>query len=212
MKILLSLVVCVALLTGCSTAYYGGMEKLGVHKREIMVDRVKDARDSQKDGEKQFKTALEAFKSVTAFNGGNLERAYDKLNGEYEESKESADEISNHINDVESVAKAMFKEWKAELKEYSSASLRRTSEQQLKETETKYAQLISAMRKTEDRMTPVLDAMQDQVLYLKHNLNARAITSLKTEVIQIDKNVDTLLAAMHKSIAEADAFIAKMNQ
>jgi hypothetical protein len=33
--------------TGCSSMYYGAMEKLGVHKRDIMVDRVKEARDSQ---------------------------------------------------------------------------------------------------------------------------------------------------------------------
>ena len=34
---------------GCSRAYYGAMEKVGVHKRDIMVDRVESARDAQQD-------------------------------------------------------------------------------------------------------------------------------------------------------------------
>jgi hypothetical protein len=34
-------------LSGCSSMYYGTMEKLGVHKRDIMVDRIKEARDTQ---------------------------------------------------------------------------------------------------------------------------------------------------------------------
>ena len=52
----------VLLLGGCSSAYYGAMEKVGVHKRDIMVDRVEDARDSQAAAQEQFKSALEQFK------------------------------------------------------------------------------------------------------------------------------------------------------
>jgi len=45
MKIrLLVLPIIILGLSGCSTMYYGTMEKLGVHKRDIMVDRVKAAR------------------------------------------------------------------------------------------------------------------------------------------------------------------------
>ena len=68
------------------------------------------------------------------------------------------------------------------------------------------------MRKTETRLDPVLTAMNNQVLYLKHNLNARAIQSLKQEVVKIDKDVDVLLAAIRKSVAEADAFIREMKE
>ena len=35
------------LLSGCQSAYYGAMEKVGKHKRDIMVDRVSEAKDSQ---------------------------------------------------------------------------------------------------------------------------------------------------------------------
>lgn len=198
------------LLAGCSSAYYNTMEKLGVHKRDILVDRVEEARDSQKTGEKQFSSALAQFKSVVAVDGGNLEPVYEKLNKEYEKSKSAADDIRKRINDIESVAEALFKEWESELKEYSSSQLRTESQQKLKTTKNKYQQLLATMRKTEKRMDPVLAAMNDQVLYLKHNLNARAIQSLKQEVVKIDKDVDILLAAIRTSVAEADKFIREI--
>lgn len=195
---------------GCSSAYYNTTEKLGVHKRDIMVDRVEDARDSQKAAEKQFASALEEFKSVVAVDGGNLESVYKKLNSEYEDSKSAAEDIRKRIEGIESVSKALFKEWEQELKQYSNKQLRSESQRKLKDTKNKYEQMIAAMRKTESRLDPVLQAMNDQVLYLKHNLNARAIQSLKQEVVKIDKDVDILLAAIRTSVAEADAFIQEM--
>lgn len=198
------------MLMGCSSAYYNTMEKFGVHKRDIMVDRVEEARDSQKAAENQFSSALEQFKSVVAVDGGNIEPVYKKLNGEYEDSKAAAQQIRDRIGSVETVSKALFKEWEAELKQYSSGDLRRESQRKLNTTKSQYQRLIAAMKKTESRLDPVLTAMNDQVLYLKHNLNARAIQSMRQEVVKIDKDVDILLAAMRASIAEADAFIREI--
>mgnify|MGYP003409096168 CR=1 FL=1 len=69
----------VLLLGACSSAYYGTMEKLGVHKRDIMVDRVVAARDAQTEAKEQFLTAMEQFKGVVAFQDGDLEREYHEL-------------------------------------------------------------------------------------------------------------------------------------
>ncbi len=206
-----SLVLLMALtLSACASTYYNTMEKFGVHKRDILVDRVEDARDAQKDGQKQFQSALDQFKSVVVVDGGNIEKIYNRLDDEYKKSDTAAKQIHDRIADIESVSKALFAEWSKELKQYSDASLRRDSERKLQATKQKYEQLLATMKKSESRMAPVLDAMRDQVLYLKHNLNARAIQSLKEEVVKIDKDVDVLLQAMQQSIAEADEFIREM--
>lgn len=199
-------------LTACASTYYNTMERFGVHKRDILVDRVEDARDAQKDGQQQFQSALEQFKSVVVVDGGNIEKTYNRLDDEYQKSDAAAKEIHERIADIESVAKALFAEWSKELKQYSDASLRRESERKLQVTQQKYEQLLATMKKSESRIAPVLDAMRDQVLYLKHNLNARAIQSLREEVVKIDKDVDVLLQAMQQSIAEADEFIREMKE
>ena len=56
-------------------------------------------------------------------------------------------------------------------------------------------------------MDPVLSAFQDQVLYLKHNLNAQAIVSLQGELVSIETDVAGLIKEMEASIKEADTFI-----
>lgn len=197
-------------LAGCQSIYYGTMEQFGVQKRDILVDRVEDARNAQQEGQEEFKDALDQFRFVVDFEGGELEEKYDTLRDEFEDSQEAAEEIHERINEVETVAEDLFDEWSDELDRYSSVELRRDSQRKLRETRSRYGDLIETMRGAESRLDPVLQAMEDQVLYLKHNLNARAIQSLRGEVVAIDRDVDKLLAAMEQSIREADAFIRDM--
>lgn len=199
-----------SLTAGCSTVYYDTMEKFGVEKRDILVDRVQDARDEQEDAKEQFKSALDRFTEVINFDGGDLEAKYRKLDSEYERSKSEAQAVRDRIDAVEDVAAALFREWEAELNEYSNASLRRSSEQKLQSTRIQYDRLITAMHKAESRMDPVLEAFQDQVLFLKHNLNARAIASLEDELVSVKTDVGRLIREMEASIAEADQFIQSM--
>ncbi|MAT51258.1 MAG: DNA repair protein [Porticoccaceae bacterium] len=208
----ISLALFCLVLAACQSAYYGAWEKVGVHKRDILVDRVEDAREAQEDGQKQFKSALAEFKSVTAFDGGDLEKRYEALESEYEASERAATEIRDRIDAVDNVAKALFKEWRAELKEYTNPRLKADSERQLKATESRYRELLAAMKNAERSIDPVLGALKDHVLYLKHNLNARAIASLQGEVRTIDRDVDKLIADMQRAIQEADRFLAQLGQ
>jgi chromosome segregation ATPase len=204
--------VLVALLVslGCQSAYYKAWEKLGWAKRDILVDRVKDAREDEEAAKKQFQSALEQFKAVTNFQGGKLEAEYNKLNKEYEACESRADDVRKRVKSVDEVAKALFDEWNKELGEYTDANLKRSSEQKLRETQDRYRQMYNAMKSAEDKMDPVLKTFKTQVLYLKHNLNAAAISSLQTQVTGIQGDVDQLIQQMEASIKEADTFISQM--
>lgn len=195
------------ILVACSQAYYGALEKVGIHKRDIMVDRVQEAKQSQEDAKEQFKSALEEFSSVANFQGGDLEDTYKKLNKELQKSESRADEVTNRIDSVEDVSVALFDEWEQELDQYESPKLRAKSEQQLNDTKVRYEQLMAAMRLAESRIEPVLKPFRDQVLFLKHNLNAKAIASLRGELIQVESDTDKLIKELEISIAEADRFI-----
>ena len=196
----------------CQTAYYETMEKLGYHKRDLMVSDVKKARDAQQDAKEQFKSALDRFSKTLNVQGGELQEKYETLNTEYERSETKAQAVRDRIASVEDVSEALFKEWNAELKEYSSAALRKNSEKQLTQTRTQYAQLIKAMKRAESKMDPVLAKFKDQVLFLKHNLNAQAISSLKGELVSVEGNIDSLIKDLNASIKEADSFIASLSK
>lgn len=200
------------LLTGCDTAYYKTMETFGRHKRDILVDRVADARDAQNEAKEQFVSALEQFSSVVNFEGGDLEDKYKILSREYDRSEARAEAVRERIREVKAVSEDLFSEWEDELDEYSSASLRRSSEQTLRETRKRYEQMIDAMARAESKIEPVLSAFGDQVLFLKHNLNARAVASLQDELVSVESEIASLVQEMERSINEANAFIQEMTQ
>jgi len=195
-------------ISACSSTYYGAMEKVGIHKRDILVDRVEDGRDSQAAAQKQFKSALEQFDSVVKLEETDLKKAYDKLNKEYEKSKKAADNVSTRIDKIESVAKALFKEWRSELKQYESKELRRSSEKQLKATKVRYNDMIASMKTAEQTMEPVLRIFHDNVLFMKHNLNAQAIGSLQSEFANLEGQISELIKSMNIAIESSDKFIA----
>lgn len=212
---LIRLAVIVSLSVGlpaCDTAYIATMEKMGYAKRDILSSRVKSARNAQEDAKKEIQSALEQFGKVVGYQGGDLEATYKKLNSELENSEDSAEAVRKRIKDVESVADSLFAEWKTELGQYSSADLRRKSEEKLSQTKARYQEMLSAMKKAEQRIDPVLKPLRDQVLYLKHNLNARALAAIKGELVKVDAQVDQLVKDMNRSIAEADKFIQSMDK
>ena len=209
--IVLALTLFALLLPGCASTGIAVREKLGTPKREQLVDRVDETRDAQESAKEQFASTLDELKALTTFDGGELETAYNRLKKQLDRSESRADRVRGKIDDVERVARALFSEWEAELDEYSTESLRRASEQQLDETRDRYEDVITAMRRAEGKMGPVLMAFNDQVLFLKHNLNARAIASLDSTLNELEGEIAVLIADMEASIDEANAFIDEMS-
>ena len=197
-------------LSGCSTVKYNALEKLGIHKRDILVGNVEDARDAQKDAQEQFKDALERFGSVVDIEETGLKKAYDRLSDEYEDSVDAAEDVRDEIDDVDEVANDLFDEWREEIKLYTNDTLRQDSESKLAETENRYAELAESMRVAEESMDPVLETMQNNVLFLKHNLNAQAIGSLRSTYSGLETDVDVLIQEMNRSIERSNNFIQNL--
>lgn len=212
MKIRILILLFAFSLAGCQSAYYSAWEKVGVEKRDILADRVESAKSAQEDAQEQFTDALEQLSTLIAFDGGELQDTYEALKDQYESSKNSAERVESRIDSIENVAEALFDEWEDELEQYSNEGLRRSSEKQLKNTQRRYQRLIKAMRKAESSMQPVLATLNDNVLYLKHNLNASAIGALQGELEQIQKEIKTLISEMNSSIAQSEDFINLLNQ
>jgi hypothetical protein len=198
-------------LGGCQSVVYKAYEQIGVEKRDLLVKRVSAAREAQTDAREQFSTALDRFRALVDVEGGELEERYDSLNAEYERSVSRAGEVRERVDAVERVSEDLFDEWNKELAEYSDPKLRSDSQRLLRDTQRRYTTLMAAMRRAEGTMEPVLDAFQDQVLALKHNLNARAIGSLRTELASIERQTAALVKDMDRAIAEANEFISSMS-
>lgn len=199
-------------MSGCSSTMIAVKEKFGYAKREQLADKVAATRDDQQEAKQQFESALAEFIAVTGATDKDLEAKYGKLKKEYDRAEGKADDVRSRIKETDRVADALFKEWQTELNQYSDANLRATSERQLADTQSRYGQLIGAMKTAASKMDPVLGKFKDQVLFLKHNLNAQAVAALSNNVAGIQSDVSQLIREMETSIAEADAFISQMQQ
>ena len=197
-------------LLGCQSAYYAAWEKVGVEKREILVDRVENAKDSQEDAQQQFASALEELSALISFDGGELQDVYESLSDELKRSESAATDVSSRIDKVDSVAQALFEEWKNEIEEFTNATYKRESSKKLNQTQRQYDTLMRSMRRVESSMQPVLTTLKDNVIYLKHNLNANAIGALQGELSSVQKDVKVLIDEMNKAIAESNKFISSM--
>jgi hypothetical protein len=197
-------------LSSCKSLYYSTLETFGTEKRDILVDRIEDARDGQTETKEEFQSALEKFKTVANVEGGDLESKYDELNAAYESSAAQAQDIRERIESVEEVAADLFEEWSGEIDQIGNAEMRANSKQMMSDTKGRYERLIGLMKQAEQKMEPVLGAFKDQVLMLKHNLNAKAIASLQGNLEKIETDVQALLRDMEKSIQEANTFMATM--
>ncbi|GAB6142249.1 DUF2959 domain-containing protein [Methylosoma difficile] len=190
------------------SAYYTAKESIGEHKRDIVVYQVNQACQSLQETRDEFEDALERFKTLVVINEHSLEHKYNLLNRQYQFCRVKTEAVSDRINAIEQVSEALFLEWERELGEYSNRALQRSSRQQLKMARQNYARLLKTMRKAESKIQPVLSAFKDQVLFLKHNLNGRAIAALQHEFFEIGLDISQLIQAMEQTIAEANQFVA----
>jgi len=194
-------------LAACNTVYYAAWEKLGYEKRDLIKSAVKKARGEQKEAGEQFQDALTQLKKLTNYSGGNLESAYNRFKSEYESCEAQATDVRRQIREVDTVARDLFREWEKEIRQYKSANLAADSRRKLADTRARFEPLSRSLHAAESTMDPVLRQFRDQVLYLKHNLNAAAVGSLRGTADNIQGDIQRLLDQMNRSIAEADRFI-----
>lgn len=197
-------------LTGCSSVKYSALEKVGIHKRDILVDSVEDARDAQTETREQLVTAYKELSALIGYEGGELEEKYERLSKEVKRSRDETEKLDEHLSDIDRVSDDLFAEWEAELDLYNSTSLRADQAQKLSLARRQFATMRDRMQKARDRVDPVMAVLSDNVLFLKHSLNAQALSALRGQATQLEGQVDALIRDMQLAIDEADAFIARM--
>src|SRR5688572_5736955 len=117
---LVGLLIAFIALSGCRSAYYSAWEKLGKHKRDLLQIKVREVRDEQKEASQELKDALTRLKELTGFQGGELEKTYKRLQGDYDSASSSAETVRNRIAEMDRIARDLFREWYPGLKSISA--------------------------------------------------------------------------------------------
>jgi uncharacterized phage infection (PIP) family protein YhgE len=195
---------------GCSSVRYSFWEMFGEEKRDLLKSALKGLVGDQNEAKENFGTALDRVKALTHFQGGDLESEYDKLKAANDDAVSSAKAIDARVSEIEEVASDLFDEWAKEIGQMQTPSLRQDSERKLADTRARYDTMHASMLASRRSMDPALTLLNDQVLYLKHNLNAAAIGSLGQSMADVEKSIVELRARIEASIREAQGFIDTM--
>lgn len=194
-------------LSSCQSMVYSAYEAIGVEKRDLLVKGIRKGQEEQVSAQEQFQSTLDALKELTGNDGGDLGKAYEKLKSEYERSDARANAVRARIQTIDQVASDMFAEWSMELEQIQRADLRSKSEELRRDTQSRYDDLVDRMKAAEGQMDPLLQTFKDQVLFLKHNLNAQMVSGLEDVVVDIEAEVGALVQDLQQAIDEADEFI-----
>ena len=195
---------------GCAATYLRALETIGFEKREVLVNRIENARDEQSSAKDHFESALDNYRAIVEVEGGELERVYERLERDFERSEKAAKDVADRIDAVRTVANALFEEWDEEIETYADQDLRRQSQRLYRDTHARYQRVIEAMERAEQSMQPVLTLLNDRVLFARHNLNALAIDSLHVELGRVEAATEDLISEMERAISEATRFIESM--
>ena len=207
-SLILVLALAAAPLVGCrTTAYYDVMEAFGKEKRDLLASELRGMVDDQEEAEEAFEDALTRVKALTGFDGGPLEREYDRLKAAHADAEASADDIDSRTEDIDGIANDMFEEWKGEIAQMTTPTLRGTSQRKLDASRAKYAVMREALLESRAKMDPALALLKDHVLFLKHNLNAAALGDLGRAMREIEYSIEELQDHIQVSIREAQGFM-----
>src|SRR5271170_2323479 len=100
------------------------MKTFGKEKRDILVKRVIESKRDQQESKEKVQTTLESFKELTGFQGGDLEKAYRKLNSQYESAERQANKLHDRFQSIDQVSKDLFNEWQSEIDQMGNAKLK----------------------------------------------------------------------------------------
>jgi hypothetical protein len=184
--------------------------KTGIQYRDTLLNRVTAARNGFVETGEQFGVTMDAFYKMLDPEGGELVWRYKTLIREYELAEKKANEVNLQIAGVEQSAETMFAEWEADLSEYTTEALRKSSEEKLAAARSRYEELMTTMNGTEEKMQPILATLRDHVLFLKHSLTSEGVASLQGSVASLQADLDSLDEGIQKTVAQADQFVAAL--
>lgn len=191
---------------------YSAYEMVGVQKRDLLKTRLVDVRDDQVKASEEFQDALQRLRSAYGSSGSDLEKQYDSLKSSYDRSQSRADDVHRSVDKVETVANDLFDEWKKEIGQLENENFKAKSRESLAATKTRFAGLLKSLKSDESKMKSILRKLNDHVLFMKHNLNAQALDTLKKESTRIQGEIDQLKKDMDKSIQASQKFIDQLEQ
>jgi len=176
----------------------------GVKRVEQLVKSAGSTVQAIGDAKLQFIKTIDVYNSILAEDAKDRKKLYKKLQSEMAATQEKRAEVGRRADHMRLEAGIVFKSWADSTVGIESPDLRKRSEERLEKTKDRCAEIQSAGQSAVDVYAPVMKALQDQVTYLGHDLNAEAVASLKPDAEKVNAQAQELTKRLDEAIAVAN--------
>ncbi len=192
----------------CKASSYTSFLKFGHDDQKIeLLEATQEAHEEQLETHEQFISALNLFNRLTRLDSEDLEDLYEDFADAVEECDEQAQDWQSRVLNLRMRGESLFAEWSAQLESFTRADLREKSASMLEDARARHARLIVSLEGTYASMEPVNMSLRDYVLFFRHNLNPRAITTLSDTYEGFVDEVLELTSQMEASRFETEAYL-----
>ncbi|MEC9282962.1 MAG: DUF2959 family protein [Bdellovibrionota bacterium] len=199
-------------LCSCTTVYYKSWELLGREKRDLLSSNIESLKGEQEDAKEEFSDVLERMRSEYIGEKQSLAETYSDFKSDYDDIKDEVDDVTSRLNRIDGLAKALFKEWLLEANEFDSREYRRKSLAKRGETMRSFNKYMKSTRALEAGMNQSLKSLQDEVVFLKHNLNSQIVSQFNVKLATLEKDMEKIIGKIEKSIEGTDSYIKEIRR
>jgi len=186
--------------------------KKSAKQAESLEKSGESARAAVEDLLKHLGKMLGGYNSIINGEAKNPQSAYKSLVGDLNSTDKKIEGVKKQLTGLNKEADSFFRAWEQDLSGISSDSLREKSASRLEAAKQRYASIGETLAKARDEFAPVVQNLNDQILFLGRDLSPEAVADLQDEADELNQQaaavtekVTAMLQSAGKAQDEADA-------
>jgi hypothetical protein len=187
---------------------FGGGDGKGPGEVDDLLGRIERVYVECELSQQSSRAALEALQTLTSpdFRGDPVSAYAVFAQAVIDSDKQSA-KLTTSIGPMKKSAEPFFDQWASDLSMYSSMDMRLHSQNRLTETRERYDAILVALEPAAMAYEVFNETLSDHVLFLTHDFNAGAVSSIEGEVVALTEHTQELDSLFVEARDAAQAYV-----
>lgn len=170
------------------------------------------AEKSIQDVVEHVKSMLESYNTIVGGKAKDVQSEYKKLSSDLKATDKKIQTATKGTDAMNKQADKFFVQWEKELDEYSSDSMKEKSTQRLETAKQRYQSLGQTLDEASKAFEPLMQNLNDQILFLGRDLSDAAIADLQDEAAKLNQQAEDVFENIEGMIAKAHDADAAMEE
>jgi len=166
------------------------------------------AKSAVQDALNALHDLLVGYNSIIGGEAKDTQAAYKKLVSDLKGTEKKIEGAKKQLTALSKEADKFFKAWEQDLASMSSDSVREKSANRMETAKKRYASIGETLSQAGDEFAPVVQELNDQILFLGRDLSPEAVADLQDEAEALNQQateVATKVKALVQSAGEVQA-------